>query len=169
VTFSRKPSETNQQGGIIALQDEDNFVKLVYRANPRFGRGGGGGGTASGSGVLDMIVEKNGSYSSFAPPRSSDVLTGNNSSLILKLERKGSVITGSYSIDGKSFTKIGTVELVLTETKAGVIVCNGSDIGRTGMQRQGMPQGMPAQAQETVQSDFEVAFDYFRVTNSGLK
>ena len=162
VTFSRKPSEINQQGGIIALQDDDNFVKVVYRANPRFGRGGGG----SGSGVVDMIVEKNGNYSSFASPRSGDALTANNSSLIMKLERKGSIVTGSYSIEGKSFTKIGTVELVLSEAKAGMIVCNGSDTGRPDMQRM---QGMPAQAQATVQTDFEVAFDYFRITNSGLK
>jgi beta-glucosidase len=164
VTFSRKPSENNQQAGIIALQDDDNFVKLVYRSNPRGPRGGAG----AGSGVLDMIVEKNGYYSSAASTRTTDVLTGDNLSLVLKFEKKGGIVTGSYSSDGKSFTKLGSADVVLRDTKAGIIVCNGSDVGRAGMGRmQGMP-GMPQTPQQTP-ADFEVAFDYFRITNSGLK
>ena len=156
VTFSRKPSAFNQQGGLIALQDEDNFVKLVYRSNPRFGRGGA-------SGVLDMIVEKNGNYFSLAGFRSPDVITDNNYSLILKLERKGGTITGSYSRDGKTFNKIGTAEIILRDAKAGLIVCNGSEVGRSAMRMPG------TQAPEQPQGDFEVAFDYFRITNSGLR
>jgi beta-glucosidase len=156
VTFSRKPSAFNQQGGLIALQDEDNFVKLVYRSNPRGMRGGAGG-------VLDMIVEKNDYYFSLAGFRSPDVITDNNYSLILKLERKGGTITGSYSRDGKTFNKTGTVEIILRDTKAGMIVCNGSEVGRSAMRMPG------TQAPEQPQGDFEVAFDYFRITNSGLK
>jgi beta-glucosidase len=156
ISFSRKPSSFNQQGGLIALQDDDNFVKLVYRSNPRPARGGAGG-------VLDMIVEKNGNYFSLAGQRSPDVITDNNLSLILKLERKGGTITGSYSRDGKTFNKIGTAEIILRDTRAGMIVCNGSDIGRSAMRMPGAP------TTEQPQSDFEVAFDYFRITNSGLK
>lgn len=156
ISFSRKPSAFNQQGGLIALQDDDNFVKLVYRSNPRPARGGAGG-------VLDMIVEKNGNYFSLAGLRSPDVITDNNYSLILKLERKGGTITGSYSRDGKTFNKIGTAEIILRDTKAGMIVCNGSDIGRSAMRMPGAP------APEQPQGDFEVVFDYFRITNSGLK
>jgi beta-glucosidase len=156
VTFSRKPSSFNQQGGIIAWQDDDNYIKLVYRSNPR---------ARSGGGMLDMIAEKNGYNFSIANPRSADVITDNNYSLILKLERKGMTITGSWSKDGKSFTKIGTLDIMLKDAKAGLIVCNGSDSGRAGMPR--MPQGM--QMPETDQSDFTAAYDYFRITSSGLK
>jgi len=156
VTFSRKPSAFNQQGGVIALQDDDNFVKLVYRSNPRFF----GGGT---SGVLDMIVEKNGYYFSLARFRSPDVITDNNYSLILKLERKGETITGWYSRDGKSFNKIGTVEIILRDAKAGMIVCNGSEVGRSTMRFPGM------EAPEQPQGDFEVAYDYFRIISNGLR
>jgi beta-glucosidase len=163
VTFSRKPSVLNQQGGLIAYQDDDNFVKLVYRSNPRFGRGGGGGGS---NGVLDMIVENKGIYFSLAGPRSPDVITDNNYSLILKLERKGETITGSYSRDGKNFTRIGTADLILRDAKAGMIVCNGSDEGRQRMPGMQMPG---TQAPQQDQSDFEVSYDYFRITNSGLK
>jgi regulation of enolase protein 1 (concanavalin A-like superfamily) len=161
VTFSRKPSGFNQQGGLIAYQDDDNFVKLVYRSNPRFGRGGGGS-----SGVLDMIVESKGYYFSLANPRSNDVITDNNYSLILKLERKGGTITGSYSRDGKDFTKIATASIILRDAKAGMIVCNGSDEGRQRMPGMQMP-GM--QTPQQAQGDFEVSYDYFRITNSGVK
>ena len=159
VTYSRKPSIFNQQGGLIALQDDDNFVKLVYRANPRPMRGATGGA----GGVLDMIVEKNGNYFSMAGFRSPDVITDNNYSLILKLERKGGIITGSYSRDGKIFNKIGSVEIILRDVKAGLIVCNGSEVGRSSMRMPGM------QTPEQDQSDFNVLFDYFRITSTGLK
>ncbi len=157
VTFSRKPSGFNQQGGLIAWQDDDNFIKLVYKSSPRPGRTGSGG-------VMDMIVEKNGNYFSMASFRSADVITDNNISLILKLERKGETITGSYSRDGKTFTKTGSVDLILKDARVGLIVCNGSDVGRSGMRIPGMQ--MPA-AQD--QSDFIATFDYFRITSTGLK
>jgi beta-glucosidase len=163
ITLSRKPTENNQQGGIIALQDDDNFVKFVLRSNPRGPRGGG-----AGVGALDLIVEKNGYYSSAVSSRTGFVLPGNDLSLVLKLERKGGKVTGSYSTDGKKFTVVASTDIVLRETKAGVIVCNGSDVGRMGMGRMPGMQGMP-QAQQQQPADFEVAFDYFRITNSGLK
>jgi hypothetical protein len=84
--------------------------------------------------------------------------------LILKLERKGETITGSYSKDGKTFSKTGTIDIILKNSKAGLFVCNGSDTGRPSMP--GMP-GMQTPAQE--QGDFEVAYDYFRITSNGLK
>jgi beta-glucosidase len=158
VTFSRKPSGSNQQGGLIAWQDDDNFVKLVYRSNPRPGRGGSGGG------VMDMIVEKNGYYFSMASFRSGDPITGNDLNLILKLERKGGTITGSYSRDGKTFTRVGIAELILKNAMAGFVACNGSDAGRPAMR---MP-AMQAPAEQD-QSEFNVSFDYFRITNTGLK
>ncbi len=153
VSFSRKPSTYNEQGGLIAWQDDDNFVKLVYRSNPRSFR--------TPSSMLDMVVEVNGFYFSLANFRSADIVTDNSYSMILKLERKGMTITGSYSRDGKIFNRIGTIDINLHNTKAGVIVCNGSDEGRRIIPGMQMP--------EPPKSDFEVAFDYFRITNRGVK
>ena len=156
VTFSRKPATYNEQGGLIVWQDDDNFVKLVYRSNPRSFR--------TPTSMLDMVVEKNGYYFSLANFRSADIITDNNYSLILKLERKGMTITGSYSRDGKIFSRIGTIDINLQDAKAGLIVCNGSDEGRRTMPR--IP-GM--QIPEPPKGDFEVAFDFFSITNSGVK
>jgi hypothetical protein len=91
------------------------------------------------------------------------VITDNNYSLILKLERKGGTFTGSYSRDGKTFIKIGTVDLVLSDLQTGLIVCNGSDAGRSPGRFPGM------QTPEQDQGDFSAIFDYFRISNSGLK
>jgi beta-glucosidase len=157
VTFSRKPSENNQQGGIIAYQDDDNYVKLVYRSNPR---------SRTRSGVMDMIIEKNGNQSSKADTRSTDVFIDNDLSVILKIEKKGATYICSYSKDGKKFTEIGTVDIPLKNVKTGLFVCNGSNEGRSNMP---MMQGMPPIQQPQDLGDFEVSYDYFKITNTGLK
>jgi beta-glucosidase len=153
VTFSKKPSAFNQQGGVIAYQNDDNYVKLVYRFNPRSFR--------TRAAILDMIIEQDGYYFSVVNPRNADVITGNNHSLILKLERKGMTISGSYSVDGKNFTRVGIININLKDARAGLIVCNGSDEGRP------VFPGMQTSQQE--EGDFEVSYDYFRIINSGLK
>jgi hypothetical protein len=108
-----------------------------------------------------MVVERNGSYYSLANFRNADVITDNNYSLILKLERKGMTITGSYSRDGAVFNRIGTIDINLDQAKAGLIVCSGSDEGKR------IIPGFPTP--EPPKSEFEAAFDYFRITNRGVK
>ena len=111
-----------------------------------------------------MIIENDGFSYSIVNMRSADVITDNDFSLILKLERKGTTITGSYSRDGKTFTDVGTIDILLKDAKAGVIVCNGSEddtpafFRRPGMQMPGSESG-----------DFEVGCDYFRINSSGIK
>lgn len=156
VSFSRKPSSQNEQGGLIAWQDDDNFVKLVYRSNPWSFRGP--------RGMIDMIYEADGDYYSLASFRNPDAIDDNNYSLILKLERKGMSISGSYSRDGETFINAGTIDLILKDAQAGIIVCKGSEEGRITMRRR---PGMPSPQPDT--SDFEVNYDYFRISNSGLK
>jgi beta-glucosidase len=155
ISFSRKPSMPNEQGGLIAWQDEDNYVKLVYRVNPMsfFGP----------RGILDMIIEQDGYAFSIVNVRSNDVITDNDLSLILKLERKGMTISGSCSRDGKAFTQIGTIDINLRDAKAGMIVCSGLEEDRPQFRFPGM------QAPETEQGDFAVSYDYFRISNSGLR
>lgn len=113
-------------------------------------------------GLLDLIVESNGYPKSAATLSLADIIKDDNT-LILKLEKKGSLYTASCSSDGKSFKEVGTANILLKDIKAGMIVCNG--VPPTG---RGNNQGTQ---QQPVQSDtpFEVSYDYFQIVNKGLK
>jgi beta-glucosidase len=161
--YSRKPSGFLQNGGILAYQDDDNFVKLVYRAD--FGRRGmfgfgGQGATEAQPGSVELVTE-NDSYQRSAATLSMAEIIKDDNTLILKLEKKGSLYTASCSADGRNFKTIGTTDIILKNVKVGMIVCNGSD--------EDIPAFLRAMIPEQEQGDFEVSFDYFRITNSGLK
>jgi len=168
--YSRRPSGATQNGGILAYQDDDNFVKLVYRASARrggFGGPGGAGGagaTVAQPGAVELVVEKDGYQSSVATLSMADFIQDNNT-LIFKLEKNGSLYTASCSSDGKVFKSIGTADILLTDIKAGMITCDGvPPVRRGGNQGAGMQQ-QPAQPE----TPFEVAYDYFHIVNTGLK
>jgi beta-glucosidase-like glycosyl hydrolase len=164
IVCSRRPSGFSQNTGILAYQDDDNFVKLVYRASGRRGFGGPGGPGATGvqPGSVELAIEKDGYQSSAATLILADIKNDDNT-LVLKLEKKGSLYTASCSSDGKNFKTIGTADIMFKDVKAGMIVCDGVAPARMG--------NFPGMEQQTnqPQTPFEVAFDYFRITNSGLK
>ena len=157
ITVSRMPSGFNQQGGILAYQDDDNYVKLIYKSNPRSFRNTGS------SAIIDMIVEENGESSSLVNTRNGGSVS--ESSVVLKLDRKGSKITGYYSTDGRKFTEVASVDVTLSNTQVGMIVCDGAENNRMGGFRMPRRQATPEPAD---QGDFEVSYDYFKIKNSGL-
>ena len=166
VVFSRKPGGANENGGILAYQDDDNFIKLVYRSS--FGRRGGGGGpgvqpTGEQPGSVELVVEKLGSQSSAATLSMADIIKDNNT-LVLKLEKKGSLFTASCSADGKTFKAVGTTDLAMKDIKAGMINCLGQ-----AQTRRGGNQGFGAPQQAQPETPFEAAFDYFHITSKGAK
>jgi len=157
---SRKPSGA-QNAGILAYQDDDNFIKLVYKAsNARFGMFGPGG-TGVQSGSVDIVIEKDGYQKSGATLSMADIIKDDNT-LVLKLEKKGSLYSVACSSDGKNFTTIGTADIILKDVKAGMIVCDGVAPARGGFPGMEQPTNQP-------QTPFEVAFDYFHIVNKGLK
>lgn len=157
---SRKPAGA-QNAGILAYQDDDNFIKLVYKASvPRFGMGGpGGAGVQPGS--VDLIIEKDGYQKSGVTLSMADIIK-DNYTLVLKLEKKGSLYSASCSSDGKKYTTIGTADIILKDIKTGMIVCDGIAQARGGFPGMEQPTNQP-------QTPFEVAFDYFHIINKGLK
>ena len=89
-------------------------------------------------------------------------VTGNNP-LILKLNKKGSIYTAAYSLDGDKFETLGTADILLKDIRAGLIVCDGV-----------VTQNMKSTFwfdPDTTKPDtpFDVSFDYFHITNSGLE
>jgi beta-glucosidase-like glycosyl hydrolase len=162
IVCSRKPSGFSQNAGILAYQDDDNFVRLAYRAS--FSRRGFGGPGAQGEqpGAVELMVENGGDQKS-AVSLSMDGIIQSKNTLILKLVKKGNVYTAFCSVDGKKFEKVGTADVVLSDIKAGLVVCDGVMPARFSGFRRFMPQG------NEPKTPFEVAFDYFHIENSGLK
>lgn len=160
LTASRIPSQP-ENAGILVYQDDDNFVKLMFRAvvkTTQMGRPG----TPVQAGTIDLMMEENGipkSFAAFNVP--NPIIDGNP--LILKLEKKGSLYTAYYSLDGSKFELLGSATALLKNIRSGLVVCDGiitqymksifwfnSDTTKPG-------------------SPFDVSFDYFRISNNIVK
>jgi beta-glucosidase-like glycosyl hydrolase len=153
---SRVPSQP-ENAGVLAYQDENNFVKLMLRAVTKTTRQGRGAGLAP-AGTIDLVVEENGIAKSVASFNLTEAITGNNA-LILKLEKKGNTYIGYYAINGGAFVKLGVANGMLKDIKAGLIACDGVII-------QSMKNTFWFDADTTKPgTPFDVTFDYFHIVN----
>ena len=155
LTASRMPSQP-ENAGILAYQDDDNFVKLMFRAVVKTTRQ-----REPQPGTIDLMMEENGIAKSLASFNLKTGITGEQA-LILKLDKKGSIYTASYSLDGENFEILGTADLALKDIKTGLMTGDGIITGY-------MKSTYWFDSDTTKpDSPFDVAFDYFRITNSGL-
>ena len=148
---------------MLAYQNDDNFVKLFYGSS--FGRRGfGGPGTspAEQPGSVQLLIESRGEQKTAATLSMEGIIKADNT-LVLKLVKKGSLYTAYCSSDGLDFKIVGTAEIVLKDIQAGLLVCDGVAPARMGGPGRNIPQATQPE------SPFEVAFDYIRIANSGLK
>lgn len=153
---SRAPSQP-ENAGILAYQNDNNFVKLMFRSVIKTTRQRG-----VQPGTIDLIIEENGIAKSLASFNLKNEITGNKA-LVLKLDKKGSIYTAYYSLDGDNFEKLGTADLLLKDINTGLIVCDGIITGY-------MKSTFWFNSDTTKPATpFNVAFDYFRITNTGLK
>ena len=161
IVCSRRPSGYTENAGILAYQDDDNFVKLAYR--PGFGRGSfRPGGSGQQPGAVELYVE-NAAEQLSSVQLSADHLIKDGNIVILKLEKKGSTYTAYCSSEGKDFEKVGEAEVILKDIQAGIVVNDGAMPARFAGFRRFMQQGSKPE------TPFEVAFDYFHIENFGLK
>jgi hypothetical protein len=162
IVCSRKPMGFSENAGVVAYQDDDNFVKLVYRTS--VGRRGFGqrGGSEEQPGAVELSVESGGHQKTSVNISMENIITANNT-LFLKLVKNGDSYSAFCSSDGKKFEELGKVNVVLNDISAGLMVCDGVLPPQMARFRRFMQQdNQPV-------TPFEVAFDYFRITNSGLK
>jgi beta-glucosidase-like glycosyl hydrolase len=159
---SRKPSGFSQNAGVIAYQDDDNFVRLAYKAS--FGRRNAGSQTGSREqpGVVELLVENGGDQKALVT-LSMDGIIKDDNTLIIRLIKSGNLYAAYCSVDGEKFEKVGTADVVLKNIDAGLIVCDGILPARFSGFRRFMPQS------NEPKTPFEVAFDYFHINSSGLK
>ncbi len=149
--FSKRPLKIDQQGGIIAYQDDDNYVKLVYINS--------GKGFMGGDGYIELLVESEGTQYSAANIKTLG-LVPDDLAMVLKLEKKGSIYTAWYATGGKDFELLGSTDVVLRDIKAGLFTCDGADNPNSGL----FPQmGLTA---ADADKPFKVRFDYFHIVNT---
>ena len=154
---SAVPSNPAQNAGLVAYEDDDNFVKLVYGA-PVFGRGMPQvqpGQTMPGS--VQLVAEDNGNNKTTVNVSLANVQVKDNT-IWLRLVKKGSRYNAYYSVDGKKFTEVGQADILLKDICAGVIACDGVRPAMTGRGGYGAPQAQP---QQTV--PMTACFDWFHI------
>jgi beta-xylosidase len=161
IVCSRRPTAFTENAGIVAYQDDDNFVKLAYR--PSFGRRSfrrGAPGEQPGS--VELLIENGGAQKLSGTLNMEGIITEDNT-LLLKLEKQGDLYTAYVSSDGKQFEFVEAGNVVLRDIQAGVMACDGVLPARFAAFRRFMQRGNPPA------TPFEVAFDYFHIDNSGMK
>jgi beta-glucosidase len=112
--FSVAPHANNQQGGIIAYQDDDDYLKLDWEFS-------------SGAARFAETIEDSLSGSPVAQvlttiPTAS--IMGTGTTVWLRMVKRGPMYTTSYSTDGISFTPIYATGAALANVKAGVFAYN---------------------------------------------
>ncbi len=161
IECSRRPAGYTEQAGMLAYQNDDNFVRLVYRAN--FGRRAfrNRGGTEQ-PGTVELMVETEGEQIASVQLPMDNIIQDNNT-LYLKLEKQGSTYIAFCSADGKNYKEVGKADALIKDIQAGLIVCDGELPARMEAYRRFFQQG------DEPETTFKVAFDYFHIDNSGLK
>ncbi|NLK48737.1 MAG: carbohydrate-binding protein [Bacteroidales bacterium] len=156
IIASRMPSQP-ENAGIVAWQDDSNFVKFMFRAVIKTTRQ-----TGPLPGTLDLFIEENDIARSVATFDLKEMVSA-DAPLFLRLIKKGSLYTAYYSFDGKDYKELGSAEALLKDIKVGLIACDGV-----------MTQSMTSTFwidYDTTKPDtpFEVSFDYFNIRNEGIR
>ncbi len=155
LSFSREPSQVEQQGGLVAYQDDDNYVKLVYDRSARGFQGDGR--------YFELVVERNGSQYPAATFDASNFMDCDKL-VVFRLEKKGSRYSAYYSKDGREFTLLGTTDAVLSNVQVGLMTVNGSPKSRNGGRFS--PRRLPRPEEEP---PFVMSCDYFNIRSRGMK
>ena len=153
---SRVPSQP-ENAGIVAWQDDHNFVKLMLRAVIKTSRQ-----TGVQPGTIDFLIEENDIVRSVASFDLKEMII-DDQPLYLRLTKKGAYYTAYFSLDGKDYQMLGSSDAMLRDINAGVIVCDGV-----------ITQSMTSTFwfdSDTTKPDtpFDVSFDYFHIKNKGVE
>lgn len=140
LVFSRPLANNNEQGGIVAYNNDDNYVKLAWEMS----------NSAAPINKLRVVLlrEQNGVVS-------TQQVTGNDAQSIvgvagaiwLRLAKSGSTYKAYYSNDGSVWKFMGSTTLNVEPAKAGLLAFN-----RAGNS-----------------TDLDVAFDYFRIASREVR
>jgi alpha-glucuronidase len=138
VVFSRPLATNNEQGGVVAYADDDNYVKLAWEM---------GDATAPLNKLRVVLLrEENGvATSTQVTGAAAQRLVGEGGAIWLRLTKTGNTYKAYYSSDGTVYKYMGTTTLATEPTGAGVLAFN-----RAG-----------------TSTDLDAAFDHFRIESRG--
>ncbi|GAB4234653.1 MAG: hypothetical protein Kow00109_07710 [Acidobacteriota bacterium] len=157
LSFSREPAVVDQQGGILAYQDDDNYVKLVYgRATHGFAGMGN---------YFELVVEREG-HQYLAANLEADALFECDRTIVFRLEKDGTVYRAYYSKDGIHFSPLGATDVVLRDVQVGILAVDG-DPSTRGFSPLGALIGQGPGREEP--EPFVVAVDYFNIEDRSAK
>ncbi|MBM0276677.1 DUF1349 domain-containing protein [Micromonospora tarensis] len=138
VVFSRPLASDNEQGGVLAYADDDNYVKLAWEM--------GNATAAVNKARVVFLREQNGATSTVEiTGADAQRIVGADGAIWLRLTKIGGSYRAYYSSDGSVYRFVGSTTLNAEPTKAGLLAFN-----RAGNS-----------------TDLDVAFDHFRIASRG--
>ena len=115
LTFSGRPNTATQQGGIIAYQDDDNYLKFDLEA------------TSSTNIQFNTTLEDN--LNGVQVTQTLNTLNANsilpaNNTIWLRMTKSGPYYSTFYSVDGDTWVPVWTTGATLTNPKVGLLAIN---------------------------------------------
>jgi alpha-glucuronidase len=138
LVFSRPLANNNEQGGIVAYNNDDNYVKLAWEMS---------NSTAPINKLRVVLLREQSGAVSTQQVIGNDAqsIVGADGAVWLKLAKSGSTYKAYYSNNGSIWKFMGSTTLNVEPAKAGLLAFN-----RAGNS-----------------TDLDVAFDYFRIASQG--
>ena len=134
LTFSAAPNAATQQGGIIAYQDDDNYLKFDLEATSPT--------NIQLSTSLEDSLQSNPAVSS-SPIQVNQTLNTTpmngvlptDNTIWLRMTKHGYTYTTSYSLDGSTWVPVWSTGATLSNIKVGLFAFNGAATTRTARSR----------------------------------
>jgi alpha-glucuronidase len=138
IVFSRPVADNNEQGGVIAYADDDNYVKLAWEM---------GNATAPVDKRRVVLIREQGGVATTLQVTGTDAqrIVGSSNAIWLRLTKTGTTYKAYYSGNGAVYKFLGASTLDAEPAGAGLVAFN-----RAG-----------------TATDLDVAFDYFRIESRG--
>jgi alpha-glucuronidase len=138
LVFSRPLTTNNEQGGIIAYANDNNYVKLAWEMSAS---------TQPINRLRVVLLREQNSAAATLQVTGADAqrIVGADGAIWLRLAKRGGTYKAYYSTDGGVWRFMGSTTLNVEATQAGLVAFNRG--GTT--------------------TDLDVAFDYFRIASVG--
>lgn len=138
LVFSRPLAHENEQGGLIAYADDDNYVKLAWEMADE--------DAEINKLHVVLLAEEDGKATSLeVTGADAQRIVGEDGAIWLRLTKSGDTYKAYYSNDGEVYRYFGTTTLSAEPERAGLMARSG----------------------DATATDLEVAFDWFRIHSRG--